>query len=104
MLVEFSLKLLYSTVCGKNFHIYGVHIPRKCIDSRYFYSCPSPLKTRPQLFVITPYAEGNYSFSQAAFFQKSVSPNNKKGWRKLLIATDLLYQNSVRKYEDDLEH
>ena len=25
MLVEFSLKLLYSTMCGKNFQIYGVH-------------------------------------------------------------------------------
>ena len=47
MLLEFSLKVLYSTMCGKNFQIYGVHIPRKYIDSRLFYSCPSPLKTRP---------------------------------------------------------
>ena len=31
MLVEFSLKLLYSTMCGKIFQIYGVHISRKCI-------------------------------------------------------------------------
>ena len=45
MLVEFSLKLLYFTICRKNFQIYGVHIPRKCIDLRHFYSCPSPLKT-----------------------------------------------------------
>ena len=47
MSVKFSLKLLYSTMCGKNFQIYGVHIPRKCIDSRHFYPSPSPLKTRP---------------------------------------------------------
>ena len=32
-LVEFSLTL-YSTMCGKNFKIYGVHIHRKCIESR----------------------------------------------------------------------
>ena len=48
MLIALSLKLLYSTMCGKNFHIfqiYGVHNPRKCIDSRYFHSC----LTRPPL-------------------------------------------------------
>ena len=50
----FSLKLLYATMCGKNFQIYGVHIPRKCIDSRHFYLYHSPFKTRPQLLVITP--------------------------------------------------
>ena len=43
------LKLLYSTICGENFEIYGVHIPRKCIDLRHFYSCPSPFKTHPQV-------------------------------------------------------
>ena len=36
MLAAFSLKLLYSTMCGKNFQIYGVYISRKWIDSRYF--------------------------------------------------------------------
>ena len=62
MLVEFSLKLLYCTICGKIFQIHGVHIPRKCIDSSPFYSCPSPLKTRPEVLV-SPTAErggGNY--------------------------------------------
>ena len=83
MLVEFSLKPLYSTMCGKNFQIYAVHIPWKCIDLRHFYSCPSPLKTRPQVIAITPYGEGNYSFPQAVFFRKSVSPNSRKRRRKL---------------------
>ena len=45
MLAEFSLKLSYSTKCGKNFQIYGVHIPGKCTDSRHFHSWSSPLKT-----------------------------------------------------------
>ena len=53
MLVEFSLKRLYSTKDGTNFQIYGIHIPRKCTDSRHFYSCPSPLKTCPKLLVMT---------------------------------------------------
>ena len=52
MLVESSLKILYSTMCGENFQIYGVHIPIKCIGSRHFNSCPYPLKTGPQLLVI----------------------------------------------------
>ena len=40
MLVEFSLKPVYSIIIGKNFQIYGLHIPRKCIESRHFYPCP----------------------------------------------------------------
>ena len=50
----FSETFIYSTMCGENFQIYGVHIPRKCIDSRHFYSCCSPLKTLPQVLVIAP--------------------------------------------------
>ena len=64
-----------------------------------FLSCPSPLKTRPQVLVITPEAEGNYSFPLAAFFRKSVSPT----WERAGGNYDLLYQNSVRKYKDDLQ-
>ena len=42
MLVEFFLKLVYSTMGGKSFQIYGVHVPvpRKCIKPGHFYSCP----------------------------------------------------------------
>ena len=53
----------------KKFQVYGVHIHRKCIDLRHFYSTPFPLKTRPHVLVITPWAERNYSFSEAAFFE-----------------------------------
>ena len=83
MLAEFSLKLLYSTKCGKNFQIDGVHIPGKCTDSRHFHSWSSPLKTCPQVFVITSKAEGNYSFPQATLFRKSVFPKSRKEWKKL---------------------
>ena len=70
-------------MCGKSFQIYGVHIPRKCLDSRHFYPCSSPLKTRPQVLVITPWAEENYSFPHAAFFQKSVSSTAERSEKKL---------------------
>ena len=54
----------------------------------------SSVKTLPQVLILQ--AEKNCSFSQAVFFQKSISPNRRKGWRN-----DLLYQKLIRKYEDD---
>ena len=79
----FFLKLAYSTMCGTNCQICVVHISRKCIGSRHCYSCPSTLKTRPQVLAITTYSEGNYSFLQVAFIQKSVFP--KKGTEETMI-------------------
>ena len=46
------LSNLFIPLCRKNFEIYGVHIPRKCIDLRHFYACPFLLKTRRQNLVI----------------------------------------------------
>ena len=45
MLFEVSLKPVYSTMVGKNFRIYSVDIPRKCIESGHFYPCLPPLET-----------------------------------------------------------
>ena len=71
-------------MCGKKFSIYGVHI-RKCIESMHFYSLPSSALRTP-----------------GTIFWKSVSPKGQEqpGGGNY----DLLYQNSIRKYEDDLEH
>ena len=49
MLIDFSLKSLYSTKTGKNFQIYGVHILRKFIESRHFY--PLPNQSRGKLLI-----------------------------------------------------
>ena len=38
-------------MCGKS--IYGVHTPRKYIDSRHFYLCVFPLKTCPKVLAFT---------------------------------------------------
>ena len=59
-----------------------VHIPRKRIKSMYFHSCPSPLLRIPARIVC-------FCF-----------PQDERGGENY----DLLYQNLIRKYEDDLEH
>ena len=66
----------------KKINIYGVHISKKCFESKHFYSWRlSPLK------------------SPSWIFWKSVSPNSKRSGENY----DLLYKNSMGKYEDDLE-
>ena len=49
MLIDFSLKSVYSTMVGKNFQIYGVHILRIFIESRHFY--PFPNQSREKLLI-----------------------------------------------------
>ena len=69
-------------MCGKIFLIYLFHIPRKRIESMHFSSYPSPpLKTPGRIF------------------RKSFSTKMKG-----VEETGLCYQNSVRKYEDNLKH
>ena len=63
-------------MCGKMFLIYGVHIPKKYIESMHIYS-KLQVESFEICFLQDQRGEGNY---------------------------DLLYHNSIRKYEDDLEH
>ena len=75
------LWLVYSTMCGKNFSIYGVHIPRKCIESMHFYSCPSPpLKTPGRIF------------------WKSVSPKTKGMEKTMICFIKIQSENSKMKW------
>ena len=57
---------------GKNSSIYGVRIPRKCIEYMHFYSCQS-------------------SSLKISF------PQDERGGKN----HDLLRENSIKKYEDD---
>ena len=102
MLVEFSLKLLYFTMCGKNFQIYLVHIPRKCIDSRHFTHAPSRSKFAPKFLSSRPRQKEVTHFPRPRqhSFENLFSPTGERGGGNY----DLLYLNSVRKYEDDLEY
>ena len=81
-------------MCGKNLRIYDVHIPRKCIKSRNFYSSASPLKTYPTSCCHHTIGRGKLLIPTGSiFFQKSVSPTAETGGAKY----DLLYQNSIKK-------
>ena len=66
-------------MCGKKLSIYGDHIPRRCIESMHFHLCPGKYKQ---------------DFLKICFLQDEEGGENY----------DLLYQNSIRKYKDDLEH
>ena len=66
---------------GKNVQIYGVHIPRKCIESSHFFSIPpSPLKTLPQALIITLPRQMEITYSpRQHFFEHLVSPAAERG-------------------------
>ena len=71
---------LYIPPCVEKNQIYGDHIPRECIESRHFYSClTSPLKTPRKMF------------------WKPVSPNSRKGWRKLWLTCFIKIQSENMK-------
>ena len=79
MLAEFSLTCIFQHVWGKFFNLWCSH-SQKIIESMLFYSCPTPpLKTPGRIFCFPQDRSGGGSY-------------------------DLLYQNSIRKYEEDLEH
>ena len=81
MLVEFSLICIFQHVWEKFFNLWCSH-SWKIIESMLFYSCPSPpLKTLGRIF------------------WKSVSHKTEG----VGGSYNLLYQNSIRKYEDGLE-
>ena len=65
-------------MCGKKCSIYGDQIPRKYVESMYFHSGPGNSR-QDTLKICFPQDEGGGEIY------------------------DLLYQNSIRKYEDDLE-
>ena len=66
-------------MCGKKLSIYGDHIPRRCIEPMHFHLCAEKSKQ---------------DFLKICFLQDEGGGENY----------DLLYQNSIRKYKDDLEH
>ena len=68
-------------MCGENVSIYGAHIPRNALNLCSFTHAPVP-----------------HSKLQVEYILKICFPQNRRGEGKY----DLLYQNSFRKYEDDL--
>ena len=66
-------------MCGKT-SIYGVHIPQKCIES-----------------ITSTHALVSHLKLQLEFFENLFPQDGRGGG-----SYDLLYQNSIRKYENDL--
>ena len=88
-------------MCGENFQIYGVHIPRKCIDSRRFYSCPSPFKTRPLpppppnfLSSRPRQKESTHSLRQDSF--ENLFPPKQKGEDETMICSIKVQSENVK--------
>ena len=96
-------------MCGKNSQIYGVQIPSKCIDSRHFYSCLSHSELTPKFL---PSRSRQKEITKPPRPPHPTPPTRQHSFENLFSPTaeidggnyDLLYQNSVRKSEDDLEH
>ena len=73
--------LVYSTMRGKKFSIYGVHIPRKCIESMHFHSCPSPpFKTPGGMFWKSVSRKTKGVEKTMICFMKIQSKNMKMTW------------------------
>ena len=79
---EFSLTCLFHHGHGwKKFSIYGVHIPRKCIESMHFYLCSSPpLKTPGRTFLKFVSLKTKWVEETMIFFIKIQTKNMKMTW------------------------
>ena len=87
-------------MCGKNFQTYEVHILRKFIDSRHFTHAPHHSKLAPKFFSSRPRQKEITHSSRQHSFKNLFPLTAERGGEKF----DLIYQNSVKKYEDDLGH
>ena len=97
MLVEFPLKSLYSTIYRKNFKIYGVHIPRKCIGSRYLYLCLSPLKIPfPPNSCHHGLSRRKLLIPPGSILSKICFPNSRKGGTKLIICFIIIQSENMK--------
>ena len=80
----FSIQNVFPPCVKKSFKLMLFKFQENALNLGIFTHVPPyPLKTCPQVIIINPQTEGNYSFSQAASFQKSVSSNSRKGWEKI---------------------
>ena len=100
MLLEFSLKILYSTMCGKNVQIYKFTFLENALV-RDIFTHASPHSILASKFLLSRPRQTEIIHSPRQHSFENLFPQTaKRGGGNY----NLLYQNSVRKYEDDLEH
>ena len=79
-------------MCRGSFQIYGVHIPRKCINLRYFYSCCSPTQNSPPSSYHHATGRSKLLIPRQHSFKNLFPPTAERGEGNY----DLLYRNSVK--------
>ena len=87
-------------MCVNNSQFYFVDIARKCIKCRYFYSRVSPLDTCTKLLPPHPRQREITHSSRQHFLKNLFRTTAESGGGNY----DFLYQNLIKKYEDDLDY
>ena len=100
MLLEFFLKILYSTMCGKNVQIYKFTFLENALV-RDIFTHASPHSILASKFLLSRPRQTEIIHSPRQHSFENLFPQTaKRGGGNY----NLLYQNSIRKYEDDLQH
>ena len=100
MLVEFSLKLLYSTCVGKIFKYMELTFLENALIQDIFTHAPPHSNLFPNFLSSCPSQREITHSPRQHSFKNVFSPTAGSGGGNY----DSLYQNLVRKYEGDLEH
>ena len=87
-------------MCRKNFQICGVHISRKALNLGIFTHTLPHSKLTPKFLPSHPRQKEITHFPRQHSFKNLFPTTVERSGGNY----DLLYQNSIRKYEDDLEH
>ena len=100
MLVECSFKLLFSTMCGESFKYMEFTFLENALNRGIFAHSLLHSKLTSNLLSSRP-RQNNITHSPRQYsFENRFSSKAERGEGNY----DLPYQNSIRKYEDDLEH
>ena len=100
MLVECSFKLLFSTMCGESFKYMEFTFLENALNRGIFAHALLHSKLTSNLLSSRP-RQNNITHSPRQYsFENRFSSKAERGEGNY----DLPYQNSIRKYEDDLEH
>ena len=100
MLAEFSLKLLYSNNVGKIFKLMEFTFLENALIRDIFTHAPPQSKLAPKFLSSRPRQKEITHFPRQHLFENLFPPTAERGEENY----DFLYQNPVRKYEDDLKH
>ena len=85
MLAEFFLTCIFH-YSWEIFHIYDLHIPSKCIESKNIYLSPPPKSKLSPKFLSSPPGRVKLLISPSQCFSKICFPNSRKGCRNQWFA------------------